>query len=115
MRTGLLLFLVILVTNSHPNFRKLGTVNREDCEKDGKVYKETVPSKCVIDGKNYYGASKEDCDIGEGDFTPAFAQCVDKTSNNNKVISKYGSDQYTLFNSFISYKFGLVFITYLLF
>ena len=114
MRNGLLLLLVILVANCHPYIRKLGTVTREYCENNGKVYTETVPPKCTSEGKTYVVTDQDECDEDEGYFTPALAKCEDKTSDSDKTNNKDNSNN-NLFNSFISFKFSLVFITYLLF
>ena len=105
MRTVLLLFLVILVTNCHPYLRKLGLVTRKDCEKQGKGYEVTFQSTCTISGKTENSSSEEDCVDDGGTFTPETGKCVDKTSNSGN----------NSFNFFISFKFSLVFITYLLF
>ena len=114
MRTGLLLFLVILVANCHPYIRKLGTVTREECENNGKVYTVIVRPQCTAEGKTYYVADQDECDDDKGTFTPALAKCEDKTSDSDKTNNKDNSNN-NLFNSFISFKFSLVFITYLLF
>ena len=99
MRTVLLLFLVILVTNCHPYHRKLDLVTKEDCEKQGKGYEATFQSTCTKNGKTENLSSQDDCEEAGGTFTQATGKCVDKTSDSDNK----------------SFKFSLVFITYLLF
>ena len=112
MRTRLLLFLVILVTNSLPYLRKLDT--EESCKNNGKDFEVIFQSTCTIAGKTSLSSSEDDCINDNGTFSPAKGRCVEKTSNSDKTNDKTNSKNNS-FNSFISFKFGLIFITYLLF
>ena len=65
MRIGLLLILVILgfSLNTHLQ-RKLATVTKDSCEKEGKKYQEAKSATCKAGDSVFEVTKKEECTAG---------------------------------------------------
>ena len=77
--------------------------NSDGCQKE--LVWDDDNGKCSISGIT----NKDDCETANPTFTEAKGKCVEKSSDSDKSSSS------TSFNSFLSFKFCLVLITYLLF
>ena len=66
MRTQLLLVLVIIGICFNTNLqRKLDTVTKDSCEKEGKLYQEAKSATCKTGNSIFNVAKEEDCKAGE--------------------------------------------------